>query len=96
MCVSTFRKNIRETHSSLCSFIFLQNQSLCLRDVIWEDSQTTVAEFMSVCVDSSDSGMVIDLHHFATVLKRMALNKCTNHRIRKNQLDATGIDVYSH
>ena len=32
MWVSTFRKSIRETHSSLCSFIFIQNQSLSWRD----------------------------------------------------------------
>ena len=32
MWVSTFRKSIRETHSSLCSFIFIQNQSLSWGD----------------------------------------------------------------
>jgi hypothetical protein len=36
--------------------------------VIWEESQPTAFEFMSACVDASDSGTVIDLHLVAKEL----------------------------
>ena len=60
MCIGTCRKTIRETHSSLCSFIFLQKQSLCWRenDVLFSWI-TTINCVLLICVPQLDTEFVV-------------------------------------
>ena len=60
MCVGTCRKTIRETHSSMCSFIYLQKQSLCWRenDVLFSWI-TTINCVLLMCVPQLDTEFVV-------------------------------------